>query len=69
MAIQHYGDNFIPVILVDNAIHTKERPNCSDRDCPCYDDLKAELQQHYQDGIITADDATRILDGRQIWQQ
>jgi hypothetical protein len=68
MTMQPYGDNFIPVIPTGPLIHTKERPNCSDRDCPCYDQLKSELQQHYQDGLITADDATRILEGRQLWQ-
>jgi hypothetical protein len=68
MELQHYGDNFIPVVPTNHAIHTPERPNCSDRDCPCYDGLKAQLQQQYMDGLVSADDATRILQGRQLWQ-
>ena len=68
MNLQHYGDNFIPVVPTEKAIHTPAHPNCSDRECPCYDGLKAELTQYYQDGLVSADDATRILEGRQIWQ-
>ncbi|MDQ2906874.1 MAG: hypothetical protein M3Y81_25475 [Chloroflexota bacterium] len=64
----HYGDNFIPVIPVDRLIHTDERPLCSDPECPCHDALKQELAQYYQEGLITADDATRIVEGRQAWQ-
>lgn len=68
MDAQPYGDNFIPVIPVDRKVHTPERPNCSDRDCPCYDELKEELMQQYQDGLVSPGDATRILNGKQLWQ-
>lgn len=67
MEIDHYGDNFIPVVPTSVPIHTKEHPHCSDRDCPCYDGLKQELQQQYMDGLVSPDDATRILEGRQLW--
>jgi hypothetical protein len=63
-ALQPFADNFIPAIPTDYATHTEQHPNCSDR----YDTLKDELQQYCQDGLVSADDATRILEGRQIWQ-
>jgi hypothetical protein len=63
---QHYGDNFIPVIPVDRRIHTPEHPLCDDTDCPCYDELKATLAQYYQDGLVSANDANRILNGKTI---
>lgn len=65
---EHYGDNFIPVIPVDRRVHTPDHPICSDADCPCHEPLKQELQQYYQNGLLTMDDATRILEGRQLWQ-
>jgi len=68
MNIEPYGDNFIPVVPSSLPIHTDQHPHCSNRDCPCYDDLKADLSQQYQDGLVSPDDATRILEGRQIWQ-
>jgi hypothetical protein len=68
MDLQPYGDNFIPIVPTDLPIHTDQHPHCSSRDCPCYDGLKKELQQYYLDGLVSPDDATRILEGRQIWQ-
>lgn len=68
MKLEPYGDNFIPVVPNDYAIHTEKHPNCSSTDCPCYDGLKAELSQQYQDGLVSPGDATRILEGRQLWQ-
>lgn len=68
MDLRHYGDNFIPAVPTDRIIHTDKHPNCSDRECHCYDGLKAELQQQYQDGLVSPGDATRILEGRQLWQ-
>lgn len=68
MPLNPYGDNVVPVVPVDYPIHNDEHPNCSDFDCPCYDDLKGELTEQYQEGLVSADDATRILQGRQIWQ-
>ena len=66
--VQPYADNFIPVIPAGLAIHTEQRPTCSDTDCPCYDAIRQELQQYYQDGLVSPGDATRILEGRQVWQ-
>ncbi len=66
--MQPYGDNFIPVIPTDSLVHTPDNPTCSDPDCPCQEGIKAELLGYYNEGIITADDATRILERGQLWQ-
>ena len=68
MAIQPYADNFIPVIPTDRLVHTDQQPRCHDPECPCHDKLKQELQQLYQEGLVSAGDASRILEGRQVWQ-
>lgn len=67
--MQHYGDNFIPIIPVDQAMHTPETPFCVDLACPCHDDPAAIalVNQAYQDGLITADHATDIVSGRMPW--
>ena len=64
---EHYGDNFIPIIP-GRAIHTKENPFCWDKTCPCHEDQDAirKVDQAYQDGLITAADATRIVQGRTL---
>lgn len=66
--MQSYGDNFIPIIPNDYPIHTVEHPNCSNTDCPCYDGIKQELTEQYLEGLVSPNDATRILGRRQIWQ-
>jgi hypothetical protein len=68
MELLPYADNFIPVIPTDRLLHTDQQPQCSDTECPCHDELKQELQQHYQEGLVSSGDATRILEGRQVWQ-
>ena len=64
---QPYGDNFIPVITSDG-IHTADNPFCWDDTCPCHDDQDAIalVNTAYQDGLVSADDATRIVHGRTI---
>jgi hypothetical protein len=68
MTLTPYGDNFIPVIPTDQLTHTDQHPCCADPDCPCHDELKQQLNGYYQEGIITDQDATHILEGRQVWQ-
>lgn len=69
MTIQPYGDNFIPIIPVDQVIHTPENPFCGDPTCPCKENNAAigEVDQAYQDGLITAEHATDIVMGRRPW--
>lgn len=66
--MEHYADNFIPVIPGDYLEHTGDRPFCCDASCPCHEDQDAiaTVHQAYQDGLITADDATRIVQGQTI---
>jgi len=69
LQIHHYGDNFIPVVPVDTAIHTPEHPFCEDASCPCHDDPDAiaMVNEAYQDGLITADHASDIVKGIMPW--
>ena len=66
--MQHYGDNFVPVVPEDNLLHTAEHPFCGDPTCPCAEDTDAltELDQAIRDGLITPDDATCILAGMTV---
>ena len=66
--MQHYADNFIFVVPDDQPLHSAENPFCYDPTCPCHEDesLVADVNAAYQEGIITADDATRIVWGRTI---
>ena len=67
MNIQPYGDNFIPVIPVDDQEHTDERPFCWG-DCPCHEDQEAiaRVAQHVTDGLMTPEEATDFVKGRGI---
>ena len=66
--MQHYGDNFIPVIPDTNICHTKEHQFCGDPTCICYEDNDAitELAQAIREGLLTPDDATRIIKGKTV---
>ncbi len=66
--MQHFGDNFIPVVPTTQPLHTEEHPFCGDPTCPCTEDTDAltELDQAIRDGLITPDDATRILAGMTV---
>jgi len=66
--MQHYGDNFILVIADTQPLHIKETPFCGDTTCPCYEDSESreQLLQAINDGLITADDATRIIKGKTV---
>ncbi len=65
---EHYGDNFIPIIHGASLEHTPDTPFCWDAKCPCHEDQDAirKVDQAYQGGLITAADATRIIQGRTI---
>jgi hypothetical protein len=61
------GQN-MPVVPTTQLLHTKEHPFCGDPTCPCSEDTNAltELDQAIRDGLITPDDATRILQGKTV---
>ena len=65
-----YGDNFIPVILVeDELLHTPEKPFCFlDPTCPCHEDqtLTAEVAVFVLEGLMTSDEATAFVAGRTV---
>lgn len=66
---QHYGDNFIPVIPVDNVDHTQERPFCLlNPSCPCHEDPEniSKVNGHVQDGLLTPQEATRTVKGEML---
>jgi hypothetical protein len=58
----------IPVVLmVDDLIHTAERPFCFiDDACPCHRDqlLISEVEQAVRDGLLTPEEATNFVAGR-----
>jgi len=63
-----YGDNFIPLIPVDYTLHTEENPFCNDLSCPCHEDQSkvGKLNNYYQDGLVSAEDADRIFRGKAL---
>lgn len=66
--MQGYGDNFIPVIPVDDVEHTPGKPFCWNSACPCHEDeeLISEVAAHVQDDLLTPDEATDFVAGRGI---
>jgi len=66
--MQHYGDNFVPVVPTTQPLHTEEHPFCGDPTCPCSEDTDAltDLDQAVRDGFITPDDAIHIIAGKTI---
>jgi hypothetical protein len=56
----------VPVIPVDYRYHTDEHPECFEPDCDCHQKRIADLTQAYQDGLVSAEDATRIASGKTV---
>ena len=57
------------VLMEDEIIHTPEHPFCSnDPSCGCHTDpeLWAEVAQDVTDGLLTLDEATRLILGQQL---
>ena len=65
-----YGDNFIVVIPVEEGdlIHTAKHPFCDNPTCLCHEDqeLIAGVTKDYQCGLLTPQEASRIVEGRQL---
>ena len=66
--MQGYGDNFIPVIPVDEMEHTPGKPFCWNGLCPCHEDeeLISEVAEHVSNGLMTPDEATDFVAGKGI---
>ncbi len=60
----HEEYTVVPVIAVD--YHTDEHPECFGPDCECHQQRITDLTQDYQDGLASADDATRIVRGKTV---
>jgi hypothetical protein len=62
------GDNFLPVIPVDEIEHTVDRPFCWNPSCPCHEDTKeiGKVANAVSDGILTPQEATDFVKGRGI---
>lgn len=58
-----------PVLMEDASVHTDASPFCCDPTCPCHQDqaLLDALYQAFQDGLVTAEQATRIANGMYCW--
>jgi len=54
----------VPVIPTDYLYHTDEHPECFESDCDCHQERIADLTRAYQDGLVSAEDATRIASGK-----
>ena len=68
--MQGYGENFIIVVPAPAGdwMHTATRPFCPDDSCPCHEDpaLIADVQTLYQNGLVTSQEATRIIEGKSL---
>ena len=66
--MQPYGDNFIPVIPTEEPVHTFDQPFCLDPTCACHEDhmLVGEINRQVYEGVLTPQEATRIVQGRQV---
>jgi len=68
--MQGYGDNFIVVIPVEEGelLHTADYPFSTNVRCFCHEDEEeiARINEDYQNGLVTAEEATRIVEGKQL---
>jgi hypothetical protein len=66
--MQHYGDNFVPVVPDEHLLHTQEQPLCGDPTCLCYEDndTLAAIHDAIIAGTITAHDAQRMIKGQTV---
>lgn len=61
----------LPVILEDDPIHCDPYPFCGDPTCPCQQppgnvEAFALLDREYVGGLLTFDEALRIIQARQV---
>lgn len=65
-----YGDNFIVVIPVEEGdiLHTAQHPFCYNEKCLCHEDAEqiASVNEYYQQGLVTSEEATRIVKGQSL---
>jgi hypothetical protein len=64
-----FFDRPIPIPMEDDLVHTDHDPFCSDPACPCHEESADALDavaQQVEDGLLTPDEATRFVQGRQV---
>ncbi len=56
------------VPMEDTILHTDAYPFCSDPACPCHEDqeLIMEVAQAVENGLLTAEEATHLVQGKTI---
>jgi hypothetical protein len=62
-------DRPVVVPMEDDLFHTQEHPFCNiDPTCPCHEDpeLLSGVAQAVEQGLLTPDEATRIVMGRTV---
>lgn len=67
-------ERFVPVIPVDDLIHTDEHPFCNDPKCGCHscstwEDVYRQneyLENPFDDGLLTVSEKYRLFWGRQV---
>ena len=68
--MQHYGDNFIPVIPSDTIdLHPEDNPFCFvDPHCPCHEDQQNIyiVYDHVQQGLLTPLEGRRTIEGKML---
>ena len=58
----------IPILMADDLVHADHDHFCSDPTCPCHEESDAldSIAQQVQDGLLTPEEATRFVQGRQL---
>ncbi len=66
--MQGQSQDPITIPMEDELVHTKTNPFCSDPTCPDKNDPKllAEVARQVENGLLTPDEATRTVLGRQL---
>ena len=54
--------------MEDDLVHTEHDPFCSDPTCSCHEDLDLleEVAQQVEQGLLSPEEATRVVAGRQL---
>ncbi len=66
--LQGLVDNSVPVIPVDYKEHTEAKPFCWNSGCSCHKDQDAisQVNQYVQDGLLTPEEATYLVNGKMV---
>jgi hypothetical protein len=61
-------DRPIPIPMEDDLVHTDHDPFCIDPTCPSHEesDTLDAVTGMVEDGLLTPDEATRFVQGRQL---